>query len=402
VLGSPGKIAPVFLLGWEMAFHTIVGKQNLYEAKSLDEVIEYLNHPANFLNFSDSVRRLIERERSDAHALRKSELVRILFSKLDAAGAAYHPDTVRHWINRDVRPGEDLAIALCFAFDHFRGDPDAANTFLMKDCLLDGFSPREPRHILYYYSLANSYAWSEAEKLHGKYAKMAAGIEPVDSPEDPEDNGEDTIVLIDDFFSEEATRKDEDSFVGLLLTYYSNGRFGRYRKTALEHYNDLLAGLIAGIEGDYVVDNGCELTIPYARLLIKLFPRPRQEGSGEPVRYSQLMLPKEVTKKLPNEPDLPRMERGEIPVTRKALILAHFASFWIFEDTAARTDRQNLDRFQTKTNEILGQCGMLELYPGNPFDWMVMKSVLCNSPVDYLDDLIDMAYVRKAEEAGQD
>jgi hypothetical protein len=367
----------------------IVSEYNLFSPLNLDEVIDYLNKPQNFLTFSESIRNVLEKENPEARSLWDRDIINIIFSKFSKAGVQYHPDTVRHWIKRDVRPGRELAVALCFVFEQFKGDPDAADIFLMRDCILDGFSPREPSDIIYRHCIANSHSWEKAVRMQNEYAKKTENIIPC---EQSEGLVEETTVLINEFFIDTPDFYTDADLIDKLVDYYETGRFGRYRKTALEHYEDSVAALVVGLDESFVEDDGKTLSIPYSRLLDLLFPRPRAGKEGDPIKRKELMLPKEIVSRLPNEPDLPKIEKGQLPVSRKVLILAYFACFWICVDDPTHTVQHNLDLFRKKMNSILSQCGMLELYPGNPFDWMIMKSVLNERPMEYLDDLIDMAY----------
>jgi hypothetical protein len=300
---------------------------------------------------------------------------------------------VRDWIHLNIRPEEEYALKLCFAFDCFAGAPDRAGTFLMKDCILDGFSPRDPAHILYRHGLARAYSWRRTRGLIEQFSSEIQGIAPLEEPDPvPGGHAEDSEILMLAFFSDASMQADDRALLDNLVDCYAEGKFGRYRKTAFELYADLKQGLLISLMDShpYVRDDGDELNMPYKKLLDHLFPRPRHDAGKDPVRYKELRLPKEVWRKLPNNMDLGNIDRQRVSVNRKTLVLMHFAAF--FAELRNLDARKRVDQFRTRMNDMLLQCGMLELYPGNPFDWMILKSVYDDDPNAFLTDLIDYAY----------
>lgn len=91
-------------------------------------------------------------------------------------------------------------------------------------------------------------------------------------------------------------------------------------------------------------------------------------------------------------------------ILRKTLILMKFYNFYrgyqittkslsIEEDDISRY----LDDFYEETNTELAQCGFVQMYLRNPFDWIILFCANSPNPIDYLKDFIQKRYFGNLE-----
>ena len=53
---------------------------------------------------------------------------------------------------------------------------------------------------------------------------------------------------------------------------------------------------------------------------------------------------------------------------------------------------ERFKRFVDSTNDILKRCGMLELYPVNPFESFLLLCLLSDEPFDLYTDVMEYSY----------
>ena len=91
-------------------------------------------------------------------------------------------------------------------------------------------------------------------------------------------------------------------------------------------------------------------------------------------------------------------------VLRRSLILMKFYNF--YRSYQLSTKRLNMDEedinaclydFFDETNEELANCGFVQMYLRNPFDWIILFCANSPNPIDYLKDFIQKRYLGNLE-----
>ena len=91
-------------------------------------------------------------------------------------------------------------------------------------------------------------------------------------------------------------------------------------------------------------------------------------------------------------------------VLRRSLILMKFYNF--YRSYQLSTKKLNMDEkdinaclydFFDETNEELANCGFVQMYLRNPFDWIILFCANSPNPIDYLKDFIQKRYLGNLE-----
>lgn len=96
-------------------------------------------------------------------------------------------------------------------------------------------------------------------------------------------------------------------------------------------------------------------------------------------------LPKRYTESLPNDVSFGKIMRGEFAsyeTLRKTLMLLHFYNFYSEAVNDRRdTVKSNFSDFCSELNEQLDLCGFAPLYPGHPFDYILLACAGTLDPI---------------------
>ena len=92
-------------------------------------------------------------------------------------------------------------------------------------------------------------------------------------------------------------------------------------------------------------------------------------------------------------------------VLRKLLILMKFYNFYRKRQLSTKKlsmheneINENLYDFFDETNAELAKCGFVQLYPRNPYDWIILFCANSADPIDCLKDFIQKRYMGSEEE----
>ncbi|GHV14158.1 hypothetical protein FACS1894219_09890 [Clostridia bacterium] len=168
-----------------MGDFTKQGYASIYELDlSLDDALDYISDPTNFLTVHDGIVRglnFLGDTGSDdelyASFLRrvkksKTKIADFAPSKLPETGKAYKWFYASKSGRENSLPSRNDAIKLCFALE--MNDLDRAADFLWKVCRLNGFCFRRAEDIVYCYCLANNLDYPTAKDLIKRYGSHKA------------------------------------------------------------------------------------------------------------------------------------------------------------------------------------------------------------------------------------
>lgn len=110
-------------------------------------------------------------------------------------------------------------------------------------------------------------------------------------------------------------------------------------------------------------------------------------------RVRELRLPKRFTESLPNDVTLGRIKNGQgvsYELLRKTMVLLKFYNFYFDADNCdGETIRSNLLDFYGELDQALISCGFAQLYPGHPFDCLMLYCANSYDPIDTLYCVIE-------------
>ena len=71
--------------------------------------------------------------------------------------------------------------------------------------------------------------------------------------------------------------------------------------------------------------------------------------------------------------------------------------FFISSQDEEEDPQERCRNFVDKVNEMLEECGMMKLYPANPFEAFVLMCLLTEEPLAVYNDVWEMSYNKDAE-----
>lgn len=141
-----------------------------------------------------------------------------------------------------------------------------------------------------------------------------------------------------------------------------------------------------------------------AKALLEFIPRfSRRRGDAVSTEFLHITnadgrgrttdLPKSVTVNLPMRDRLDDLLADRKPVERKDLVYLKFFVFYmrLFVEGDGNTGRTYLT-FLEETNAMLERCRMSRLYPGNPFERLILLSLLSETPFDTFSDIMSCCF----------
>lgn len=113
-------------------------------------------------------------------------------------------------------------------------------------------------------------------------------------------------------------------------------------------------------------------------------------------------LPDEIRSNFPQREQIKQIKAGKASydTIRKALIMFKFYHFFAdaFINNAENFDSGLFDEFVNETNELLSECGYVQLYWRNPYDWIFGYCAWAPNPIDEFKNIIYEYYLRDFDE----
>lgn len=323
------------------------------------------------------------------------ELSSFLMQRCKQAGVGLSRQTVTNWITQSAPTGSAVGrenvYQLCFALS--MNEKQAAEFFL-KAFLEKPFHFKDIRECVYFFCLKNGLSYSEAQNILDRIEQYELQEEPIS-----EDNTAKIGEAVDAFRSEDR-----------LIAYIAENKatFSRQSKTAMERFQSLLTSCyeIAAEERllfDDDMPKGVQVKTPDALLsVIYGFSARKTEVDKNGVRHKVLQksisksnFPKAIKTNFPQRQQIENILKGKssYDAMRKALIVLEFYSFY-GDAFVKKADAYDLfDEFTVELNNLLGECGYVQMYWRNPFDWMIGYCAFSGHPLEEFRDLIDVFYL---------
>ena len=215
-------------------------------------------------------------------------------------------------------------------------------------------------------------------------------------------DAEDNTEQIGDDISSKTT---EEDFIKYIIDNRSKFDSKNYNKTATKKINELVEDCkkcakklesksTKQKEEDIKIENIDELLT----VITGYYARETKNGKNLYKKsISQSKLPKKIRENFPQREQFKQIEAGKasFDTIRKALIMLKFYSF--FASAVLERDKQAsqglFDEFVTESNAVLAECGYVQLYWQNPYDWIFGYCACADNPLDEFLDIIDVFYL---------
>jgi len=363
----------------------------------LNNTVAFLKDKSNFRFTSNGIKRELKRlgkEGDDEALLQEFKNLMTEHGLLSVRGISEGT-----WFRDEARPSKDNAIRMCFAFGLSSKTPTTALEFLWNVCRINGFNYRVVDDVVYYYALERGLSYSDADEIIGEYE---AKVKEANIVFNDEDETKSTSVMWDIF--EDMPELERADFVELLAENQKN--FIGYNKTSrnafIEVYNDL-ERLIAddikdgnmGVEAagfkpystGNIRDANVHAEVIYDGVLRALL--------GD-VNFSNITVPtlekgsalEQIMNHFPTQANMDAIKSNakknrkkatefEQGFARKTFILCFLARYVLkyMRKSGSKSSKSFYNDFYYSLETQLHKCSYGLLYPANPFDWLVLKSV---------------------------
>lgn len=310
------------------------------------------------------------------------------------------PRNIKKWYTEHKRIQKETAIRICFAFGL---TVEESETFMRRICLLRGFDCHNVEEVICYYALSNRLGYSEAQRLMEKIPRVNVGR--IDFGQE---------ILYTSAIVEEIKHFQS----GEELTEYINAnirQFGYNNATAYRYIRDMwkeisAEGGLAQEErrklysefsdgGEAIRENeagsgtreqgrgkrsGNSLWDIYLQILglagsrIAILDTDR---SLKPILKDNELLHAWAEDSFPSRVGLEKILNGEHAsehMVHKTILLLVFYRFWVkaaLKNQSYQAKNGDTCRCICEINKYLIDAGYPELYPGNPFDWLILHAV---------------------------
>lgn len=369
-----------------------------------------MENKENFMTFSKGIKRELAKLGCSGP---DDVLYKEFYKRLKDHGVAPTDKTSKSWFYGTSAIKRENAIKVCFALEFSN---DQAKIFLNDVCSENDFVFRDAHEIIFYYCLKYNKSFSDALELYKKYNDLPLLSNTKENIS--------TKILKQDFIE----LPNNDEYL-LTLLQINKQEFEVKSKTAYEWYRNLKNILIDQIEKDP----------DYIRNISEIKKSPDKKSISNPVFIRSLLvgLPlvvekksdksgnnkdlEEIKKAVEGDPnkekilmqlaysqlnfvfknislDINLIEKQEKAVPRELLILYRY--FCQFYKLNPEETTNPYGTFYNDMNVILDECGMGRLYPKNPFDWLILTSIIDinNDPFLYFNEVIENSFETEDKE----
>ena len=302
---------------------------------------------------------------------------------------SYNPSLVKKWIYEGMIPSRTEAHRLCFCLEM---DIKTAEELLLKGCMMKPFNYKDIEEATYYYALNNNLRYSEALEI----IAIIDNYEMVDnvSPENDTVNIRASIKNL----------VDKDEFIKYINM--NKMGFAKQSRKAIGVLKQLIEESVIFAEWDREkywhehITSKIESVndLPTIMNVILGYEARAQEHKEDiyKIKIAKSKFPSLIRNNFPDVQTVNLLLKTDTPsveALRKAIIL--FAFYNYFTELNINKIMYDVNKYNEFVNEldaILAECGYLELYWRNPYDWMFGYCAGANSPVEELRNLIQYFY----------
>lgn len=353
------------------------------------------------------------------------------------------PRNMKKWYTEHKRIKKETAIRICFAFSL---SVEEAEDFLRRICLLRGFDCHNIEEVICFYAISNGLSYAETQQLIEKAPKVSWGKIDFDKE----------VLYTAAILAEVRRFKSGEELIGYLSANirqfgYNNATAYRYIR---EMWNEISAeGGLAAMERKKLYDgfDDTDWIIQQEQSRERIeepadmperqrweaagsFGRQRKRGSEKvrsslweiylqilglagnrisrldtdrslkPILKDNELLHAWAEDSFPSRVGLEKIINGEHAseqLVHKTIILLVFYRFWVksaLKNHSYQAKGGDTARCTCEINKYLMDAGYPELYPGDPFDWVILHAVENEFPLLVFREFMrELFYIKETD-----
>ncbi len=317
-------------------------------------------------------------------------LATFLAAKCKEAGVNISRQTLVNWLTKglpaNTASGRENVYRLCFALNM---NGQQTREFFLKAYLERPFNYKDIHEAVYFFCMNNGYSYSDAIRI----------IEKIEAEEIVSNPYADSVTEQIGEHLSKFTTEDE------LLQYISENRsgFAIQNQSATERIDQLIESckVIASKEYAISYNSGEEISVNNIDELLNVIYgySARATVDAKPVfkkSISKSNFPELIKRNWPQREQFAQIlekRTASFDVIRRALIMLTFYDFAANATVNKALEYGIFDEFTDEMNTVLADCGYVQLYWRNPFDWMIGYCAMSLNPLGTLRDLIEEYYL---------
>lgn len=362
---------------------------------------EYINSLNEITLFVDAVKKRVASIGYDGSADDISAIAKFILGLCKSEEINISRQNINNWLisgmPANTASGRENVYKLCFAL---KMNAKETSEFFLKAYLERPFNYKNINEAVYFFCMNNGKSYSEAIRIIG----IIESLPVIENP-----NADDITEQIGRQLQKITT---EEAFI----KYISDNRsgFSDQNKTATEKIKVLKKACMKLAEeqlqitdpsdknNKHIVHTWDELlcviygysaraTEGYENKNGKNFPKPVYKKS-----ISKSNFPSLVRTNFPQHEQLTLIDKGKASydVIRKTLIMLNFYHFYAQLFVKGIENSADLsDEFADEINALLSECGYVQLYWRNPYDWVIGYCAYSPHPLSELQGLIEEYYL---------
>lgn len=355
----------------------------------------------------------------------KSAYIRTAFEN---AGISPMPRSIKEWYTKDKGISRRTGFQICFAFGL---DKEGTDDFFRRVMLMKSFDCHVMEEAVYYFCLCRGMNYLKAlEMLHslpdkdipnvmnsrmvfdGDILFTSTIVREIDKFQDPEELLDYFMVNAEKFGYNHAGATEEIQKLWKKLRGRGDG-LADLERTKIQMLDVNMESVRSTSEVFRQILGLDEVEEKEDGRIEPLFVI-KSDRSIKPLLENNPLLPKVAERQFPNRQTIEKILKGEHvepESIRKTLILTYFYYFWIRKAFPNQNDRfitsKNMmvyqasdgddERFISDINKMLLEVGYLELYLGNPYDWIFLYCSKSQEPLTVFREFIHEMYLENEE-----
>lgn len=298
--------------------------------------------------------------------------------------------TLKNWLTASAPDdsGRENVFKLCFALEM-----NARETieFFLKKCLTRPFNYKSPSEAVYFYCLLNGKNYQEAKQLIEEMHSM------------PNTRKGATERATEEIGAELCQIGNEEE----LLKYLSLHKYDvdNYHVTATNRIKELRQRCYkdASAESEWLGGEARSVTSD-DELFDAIYGYDSAAMEKEKRNINSSRFPKAIRDCWPNRQllfNVTKHSARKENVFRKLLILFTFYDYYVNAYAAERKNNRCIDlrskaeEFEMELDQVLAECGYIQLYKRNPYDWLFYYCSSFQDPISKFRDVIDEYYLQE-------
>ncbi len=338
--------------------------------------------------FTDGIRDICSKHGFEGSIEDNSAIRKFIVNKAKTKGIISDPkeiksfdEDIRNWFikgesGNDNQKSRLNIYKMCFALDMCI---EEIKEFFLKKYLYRPFNMRDLMETVFFYTLQNNGDYAQAKSLYDEIIKPDQNSNVTASSE------VNTVTFIEGCLDR---LSDKDSFI-----YYcrQNAEFlSEEKKTLNKTAVNYINGYIDDIYELEMGERASKSDIRISEILQIIYGLKRSSekekyddadrniSNNELIRRMKGKTHPKISARMPSEQDLGKIRSGKTVSSdsiRKTLILLAFYSIAIHEEEDV------YDSFLAEIDYVLDECGYLQTYARNPYDWIFLYSAQQNDPI---------------------